>query len=55
MILVLGWDIERDFFLDHIRRQDKAISYDVIGSDGLKRWLGFNVDTKTLAIWSIAP
>ena len=45
MILVPGQDIEKAFVLDQIRRQDKAISYEEISSD---------VDTKTLAIWSIA-
>ena len=40
--------------LDQIRRQDKSINYEATSSDGLKRGSGFNVDTKTLAIWSIA-
>ena len=54
MILVPRWDIERAFVLDQIRRQDKAISYEATGSDGLQRVSRFNIDTKTLAIWSIA-
>ena len=54
MILVLEWDIEKNFLLDQIRRQDKEISYEATSSDGLKTGYGFNIDTKTLAIWSIA-
>lgn len=41
--------------LDQIKRQDKAISYEAYGADGLTRGSDFNIDTKTLAIWSIAP
>ena len=55
MILVSSRDIEKAFVLDQIRRQDKPISYEATSSDGLKRGSSFNIDTKTLAIWSIAP
>ena len=55
MILVPNWDIERAFILDQMRRQDKAISCESSSSEGLKRGLGFNIDTKTLAVWSVAP
>ena len=37
-----------------MRRKDKEISYEATNNDGLKRGFGFNVDTKTLSIWSIA-
>ena len=55
MILIPNQDIEKVFVLDQMRRQDKAISYEASGSEGLKRGSGFNVDTKILAVWSIAP
>lgn len=48
MILVLGWDIERAFVLDQIRRPDKVVNYEATSSEGLKRGLGFNIDTNTL-------
>ena len=38
-----------------MRRQDKTISYEATSSEGFKRGSGFNVDTKTLAVWSVAP
>ena len=38
-----------------MRIQDKSISYEATGSEGFKRGSGFNVDTKTLAVWSVAP
>ena len=38
-----------------MRRHDKTISYEATGSEGFKRGSGFNVDTKTLAVWSVAP
>ena len=55
MILILNWDIGKAFVLDQLRRQDKTISYEATSSEGFKRRSGFNVDTKTLAVWSIAP
>ena len=55
MILIPNWDIEKAFFLDQMRRQDQAISYEASGSEGLKRGSGFNVDTKTLVVLSITP
>ena len=55
IIIVLGWDIERAFVLEQIKRQDKEINFEATSSDGLKRGSSFNIDTKTLAIWSIAP
>ena len=41
--------------LDQIRRQDRAISFEAYGAGGLTRGFGFNIDTKTLAIWCVAP
>ena len=41
--------------LDQIRRQENAISYEVVGADGLRRGTSFNIDTKSLAVWSMAP
>ena len=55
MLLVLDWDLEQAFMLDQIRRQENAISYEAIGAEGLKRGTGFNIDTKSLAVWSMAP
>ena len=54
MLLVLGWDLEQAFMLDQIRRQDNVISYEALGADGLKRGIGFNIDTKSLVVWSMA-
>ena len=55
MILIPHWDIESAFVLDQMRRKDKSISYEASSSEGLKRGSGFNVDTKTLAVWIVAP
>ena len=55
MLLVTGWDLEQIFMLDQIRRQDNVISYEAIGVDGLKRGTSFNIDTKFLVVWSMAP
>ena len=55
MILLPHWDIERAFLLDQMRRQDKAISYEATRSEGLNRGSKFNIDTKTLIVWSVAP
>lgn len=55
MILTLGWDLEQGCMLYQVRRKDKAISYEVYGEDGLTRGSCFNIDAKTLAIWSISP
>ena len=55
MFLVPGWDLKQAFMLDQIRRQENAISYEAIGAEGLKRGTGFNIDTKSLAVWSMAP
>ena len=54
MILIPNWDIERAFVLDQMRRQDKAISYEASSSEGLERGSRFNIDTKTLAVWSVS-
>ena len=55
MLLIPGWDLEQAFMLDQIRRQDNAISYEAVGVDGLRRGTSFNIDTKSLAVWSMAP
>ena len=55
MLLIPGWDLEHAFMLDQIRRQDNAISYEGIGANGFKRGIGFNIDTKSLVVWSMAP
>ena len=55
MLLILGWDLERAFIFDQIRRQDKVVTYKAFGVEGLQRGSRFNNDSKTLAIWSIAP
>ena len=54
MILISNWDIEKAFVLDQMRRQDKDISYEASGIEGMKRGSGFNVDTKTLVVWSVS-
>ena len=43
MILIPNYDIEKAFFLDQMRRQDKAISYEASGNEGLKRGSSFNL------------
>ena len=40
--------------MDHIRRQDKSISYEAFGAQGLKRSIGVNIDSKTLVVWSFS-
>ena len=55
MLLVLGWDLEQAFMLDQIKRQENAMSYEAFGVDGLRRGIGFNIDTKSLVVWSMAP
>lgn len=53
MLLVPGWDLEQDFMLDQIRRQENAISYEAFGIDGLQRGIGFKIDTKSLVVRSM--
>ena len=55
MLLIPRWDLEQAFMLDQIRRQENAFSYEAIGSDGFRRGTSFNIDTKSLAVWSMAP
>lgn len=55
MNLTPTWDLEQAFMLDQIRRHDKAISFEAYATEGLTRGSEFNIDTNTLAIWSIAP
>ena len=38
--------------LDQIKRQDKAVSYEAFGTQGLQRGLSFNTYIKTLVVWS---
>ena len=55
MLLVPGWDLEQAFMLDQIRRQENSISYEAIGTDGIRRGTSFNIDTKFLVVQSMAP
>ena len=55
MLLVPGWDLEQAFMLDQIRRQDNAISNVAYSIGGLQRGSRFNIDAKSLAVWSMAP
>lgn len=55
MIVFPGWDISSSFLLDQMRRQEKSISYEEINPFGELQGAGFNIDTKTMAIWSVAP
>ena len=50
MLLVPGWDLEQAFMLDQIKRQENAIYHGAFGVDGLKRGIGFNIDTKSLVV-----
>lgn len=55
MLLVPRWGLEQAFMLDQIRRQENNISYEAFGAEGLKRGTSFNIDTKSLTFWSMAP
>ena len=54
MLLVPGWDLEQEFMLDQIIRQESAISYEAYGIGGLQRGSRFNIETKALLVQSIA-
>ena len=55
MLLFPGWEISSSFLLDQIRKQEKSISFEDVNMFGETRGAGFNIDAKTMAIWSLAP
>lgn len=55
MLLFLGWEISSSFFLDQIRRQERAISFEEENPFGVIQGTGFSVDAKTMALWSLSP
>jgi hypothetical protein len=55
MLLFPGWEISSSFFLDQIRRQENAISFEEENPFGVIQGSGFSVDAKTMAIWSLSP
>ena len=55
MLLFIGWEINSLFLLDQIRKQEKSISFEDVNMFGETRGAGFNIDAKTMAIWSVAP
>ena len=55
MLLVPGWDLEQVFLLDQNRRQENVISYEAYGVGVLQRGSRFNIDTKSLVVWSMDP
>ena len=48
------WDINSSFLLDQLRKQEKSISFEDTNLFGETKGVGFNVDAKTMAIWSLA-
>lgn len=55
MLLVPRWDLRTTFFLYQIIRKEKFVLYEAFGAQGLQRGSTFNIDTNTLAMWSMAP
>ena len=55
LLLLHGWEINSSFFLDQIRKQEKPISFEDTNMFGETKGAGFNIDAKTMAIWSLAP
>ena len=55
MLLFLGWEISSSFLLDQIRKQEKSISFEDVNMFRETKGAGFNIDAKTMAIWSLAP
>lgn len=55
VIVFPEWDISSSFLLDQMRRQEKSISYEDINPFGELQGAQFNIYTKTMAIWSVAP
>ena len=53
MLLGAGSDLEQAFTLVQIRRQEKSISYEAYGANGLQRRKHFNIDMKSLAVWTM--
>ena len=50
MIVFLGWDISSSFLLDHMRRQDKTISFEDENQLGELRGSRYNIDAQTMVI-----
>ena len=50
MLLFPGWEINSSFLLDQIRKQEKSISFEEVSMFGETKGVGFNIDSKTMAI-----
>ena len=55
MLLFLGWETRSSFLIDQIKRQEKSISFEDTNTFVETNGAGFNIDAKTMAIWSLAP
>lgn len=55
MLLVPIWDLEKAFMLDQIRRKENTISYEAFEANRLPRGSRFNIDSRSLEVWSISP
>ena len=55
MLLFLGWEINSSFLLDQIRKHEKSISFEYVNMFRETKGASFNIDAKTMAIWSLAP
>ena len=55
MLLFSGWEIRSSFLLNQIKRQERYVSFVDTNVYQETKGFGFNVDAKTLAIWSLAP
>ena len=55
MLLFPGQEMNSSFLLDQIRKQDKSISFEDVSMFGETKGARFNIDAKTMAIWSLAP
>ena len=54
LLLFLGWEISSSFLLDKIRNKDKSISFGDTNLFGETNDVWFNIDAKTMAIWSLS-
>lgn len=53
MLIFLGWELSSSFMVDQIRRQDKSVSFEETNIFGELQGLRFNLDSKTMVVWSM--
>lgn len=54
MLLFPSWELSSSFMLDQIRKQERPVSFEETNIIGELQGVGFNIDSKTIKIWSMA-